>query len=93
KPHIQIETFAYVLPQLAGNLPSYTLPEDSLTDLPPLQLADPNFYRSSQIDVLIGSDILPSIVLSGSHSNICGILLGQETIFGWILYGPIATSP
>ncbi|KAH8354624.1 hypothetical protein KR059_010608, partial [Drosophila kikkawai] len=45
KPHIQIETCAYVLPQLAGNLPSYTIPEDSLKDLPPLQLADPDFYR------------------------------------------------
>nr|XP_041633547.1 uncharacterized protein LOC121503301 [Drosophila kikkawai] len=53
KPHIQIETCAYVLPQLAGNLPSYTIPEDSLKDLPPLQLADPDFYRSSPIDVLI----------------------------------------
>ncbi|KAH8307509.1 hypothetical protein KR059_001064, partial [Drosophila kikkawai] len=93
KPHIQIETCAYVLPQLAGNLPSYTLPEASLKDLPPLQLADPNFFRSSQIDVLIGADILPSILLSGSHSNICGTLVGQETIFGWILCGPIATSP
>nr|XP_041631713.1 uncharacterized protein LOC121502377 [Drosophila kikkawai]XP_041633461.1 uncharacterized protein LOC121503259 [Drosophila kikkawai] len=93
KPHIQIETCAYVLPQLAGNLPSYTLPEASLKDLPPLQLADPNFFRSSQIDVLIGADILPSILLSGSHSNICGTLLGQETIFGWILCGPIAASP
>ncbi|XP_043862004.1 uncharacterized protein LOC122756464 [Drosophila santomea] len=85
KPHIQIKTSAYVLPQLAGSLPSFTLPEDSLKHLPPLQLADPNFYRSSQIDVLIGADILPSIILSGSHPNICGTLLGQETIFGWIL--------
>ncbi|XP_070144619.1 uncharacterized protein [Drosophila kikkawai] len=82
-----------VAAQPPGNLPSYTLPEASLKDLPPLQLADPNFFRSSQIDVLIGADILPSILLSGSHSNICGTLLGQETIFGWILCGPIATSP
>jgi len=28
----------------------------------PIQLADPNFYQSSQIDVLIGADILPSII-------------------------------
>ncbi|XP_043063103.1 uncharacterized protein LOC122319617 [Drosophila yakuba] len=55
--------------------------------------SDPNFYRSSQIDVLIGADILPSIILSGSHPNICGTLLGQKTIFGWILCGPIATNP
>ncbi|XP_044314736.1 uncharacterized protein LOC123037552 [Drosophila rhopaloa] len=93
KPQIQIEASAYVLPHLAGNLPSYTIPEGSLRDLPPIQLADPNFYQSSQIDVLIGADILPSIILGGFHSNVCGTLLGQETIFGWILCGPIAKNP
>ncbi|XP_070145022.1 uncharacterized protein [Drosophila kikkawai] len=78
KPHIQIETCAYVLPQLAGNLPSYTIPEDSLKGLPPLQLADPDFYRSSPIDVLIGADILPSIILRGSHSNISRLAVTES---------------
>ncbi|XP_070144641.1 uncharacterized protein [Drosophila kikkawai] len=93
KRKFQGSTFPLQLSPLAGDLPSYTIPEDSLKDLPPLQLADPDFYRSSPIDVLIGADILPSIILRGSHSNICGTLLGQETIFGWTLCGPIATSP
>ncbi|KAH8362658.1 hypothetical protein KR084_001846, partial [Drosophila pseudotakahashii] len=92
KPQIQIEASAYVLPHLAGNLPSYTIPEGSLRDLPPVQLADPNFHQSSQIDVLIGADILPSIILGGFHSNVCGTLLCQETIFRWILCGPIAKN-
>ncbi|XP_044317455.1 uncharacterized protein LOC123038061 [Drosophila rhopaloa] len=87
------EASAYVLPHLAGNLPSYTIPEGSLRDLPPIQLADPNFYQSSKIDVLIGADILPSIILGGFHSNVFGTLLGQETIFGWIICGPIAKNP
>ncbi|XP_044315221.1 uncharacterized protein LOC123037628 [Drosophila rhopaloa] len=38
--------------------------------------------KSSQIDVLIGADILPSVLLSGTKTNICGSLFGQETIFG-----------
>ncbi|XP_062134788.1 uncharacterized protein LOC133844705 [Drosophila sulfurigaster albostrigata] len=57
-----------------------------------IQLADPKFHESSQIDVLLGADILPSILLGGSHPNICGTLLGQETIFGWILTGPVSGS-
>lgn len=91
KPSIHIDTSAFVLPQLAGQLPSDHIPHSSLKDLPNLQWADPNFYRSSQIDVLIGADILPSIILGGFRPNICGTLIGQETIFGWILTGPIST--
>ncbi|XP_041633313.1 uncharacterized protein [Drosophila kikkawai] len=29
-------------------------------------------------------------MLSGTRGNICGSLLGQETIFGWVLTGPIS---
>ncbi|XP_041452302.1 uncharacterized protein LOC121405528 [Drosophila obscura] len=56
KPRIHIETSAYVLPNVAGTLPSYPVPQ------------------------------------GGSQPNICGSLLGQETIFGWILTGPVAES-
>ncbi|XP_041448462.1 uncharacterized protein LOC121404014 [Drosophila obscura] len=64
KPGLQLKAAAYVLPELAGNLPSYPIPLSALRDLPNLPLADPTFYESSQIDVLIGADILPSILLS-----------------------------
>ncbi|XP_052858246.1 uncharacterized protein LOC128266018 [Drosophila gunungcola] len=82
RPALQLETSADVLPQLAGNLPSYPIPQDFLRNLPDLPLADPKFYESAQIDVLIGADILPSVLLNGAKTNICGSLLGQETIFG-----------
>ncbi|XP_041448470.1 uncharacterized protein LOC121404024 [Drosophila obscura] len=70
-------------PGLQVETKSYVLPQLA---------ADPSFHRSSQIDVLIGADILPSILLSGFRSNICGSLLGQETIFGWVLSGPVAAD-
>ncbi|XP_044779797.1 uncharacterized protein LOC123327441 [Drosophila simulans] len=92
RPALQLETMAYVLPQLAGNLPSYPIPQNFLRDLPDFPLADPKFYESAQIDVLIGADILPSVLLSGAKTNICGSLLGQETIFGWVLTGPVSAS-
>ncbi|XP_070075661.1 uncharacterized protein [Drosophila takahashii] len=92
KPGLQLETAPYVLPELAGKLPSYPTPRDSLTDLPAIPLADPTFLESSQIDVLIGADILPSVLLSGTRTNICGSLLGQETIFGWVLTGPVSST-
>jgi len=89
RPGLQINTTAYALPQLAGNLPSCPIPQQFLRDLSELRLADPKFYESAQIDILVGADVLPSILLSGSRPNICGSLLGQETIFGWILTGPV----
>ncbi|XP_070854179.1 uncharacterized protein [Drosophila suzukii] len=85
KPGLQLETAAYVLPELAGKLPSYPIPRDALIYLPAIPLADPTILESSQIDVLIGADILPSVLLSGTLKNICGSLLGQKTIFGCVL--------
>ncbi|XP_043862779.1 uncharacterized protein LOC122756631 [Drosophila santomea] len=90
KPGLQLDTEAYVLPELSGKLPSYPIPRNSLKDLPALRWADPTFFESSQIDVLIGADILPSIMMDGTRQNICGSLLGQETIFGWVLTGLIS---
>ncbi|XP_060665574.1 uncharacterized protein LOC132797817 [Drosophila nasuta] len=92
KPRLHIETSAFVIPQLAGKLPSFDMPRTFLKDLPAIELADPHFYKSAQIDILIGADILPSVILSGSRPNICGSLLGQETVFGWILTGPVSQS-
>ncbi|XP_051858035.1 uncharacterized protein LOC127565055 [Drosophila albomicans] len=92
RPDLQIDTSAFVLPQLAGKLPSCSVPQTILDNLPSIPLADPKFYESSQIDVLLGADILPSVLLGGSCSNVCGTLIGQETIFGWILTGPVSGS-
>jgi len=92
KPGLQLDTAAYVLSELTGKLPSYPIPRDALIDLPAIPLADPTILESSQIDVLVGADILPSVLLSGTRKNICGSLLGQETIFGWVLSGPVAST-
>ncbi|XP_051864261.1 uncharacterized protein LOC127566283 [Drosophila albomicans] len=88
KPRLHIETSAFVIPQLAGKLPSFDMPRTFLKDLPAIELADPHFYKSAQIDILIGADILPSVILSGSRPNICGSLLGQETVFWLDSYRP-----
>jgi len=89
RPGLQINTTAYLLPQLAGNLSSSQIPQQFLRDLPELPLADRKFYERAQIDILVGADVLPSILLSDTRPNICGSLLGQEPIFGWILTGPV----
>jgi len=71
---LQINTNVYVLPQLAGNVSSCPTPQQILRDLPKLPLADPKSYESAQLDILIGADVLLSILLSGS-------LLGKKNHF------------
>jgi len=48
---------AYVT-HLAGNLPSFPIPQQSLRDLSELPLADTKFFESAQIDILVGANVL-----------------------------------
>ncbi|XP_075150652.1 uncharacterized protein LOC142224750 [Haematobia irritans] len=90
--NIEVFTTALVVPYLSGNLPSSSFDTSSLSDLPTIPLADPRFYESSKIDILLGADILPSILLPGLKRHICGSLMAQESVFGWILTGPIPNT-
>ncbi|KAH8289078.1 hypothetical protein KR054_002904, partial [Drosophila jambulina] len=85
---LQLERNIYVLPQLTGKLSSYPISRDLLRELPDFPLADPTFFESSEIDVLVEADILSSVLLGGFKSNLLGSLLAQQTIFGWVLAGP-----
>ncbi|XP_069968666.1 uncharacterized protein [Bactrocera oleae] len=49
--------------------------------------------RGRPVDILIGSDPYPQIILSGVQRNVLGSLLGQETEFRWILSGPTPENP
>lgn len=91
-PNLQISVTALVVTEFAANLPSCTIPNSVFSDLPEIQLADPKFYSSSKIDILIEGDIFQSIICSGIKHNICGSLIAQKTIFGWILTGPVDIS-
>ncbi|XP_075163097.1 uncharacterized protein LOC142235722 [Haematobia irritans] len=89
---IEIPTSALVVPYLSGSLPSSTIEADFNSSLPNIPLADPNFFQSSKIDILLGGDIFPSIMLTGVRNKVCGSLMAQETVFGWILTGPVAVE-
>ena len=87
--NVRIEASALVIPEITGMLPSCNFNISNFKPLPNIRLADANFYTRSNIDLLIGSDLVPSIMCDGVKRNIGGSLLGQETVFGWILSGPV----
>ncbi|XP_075162761.1 uncharacterized protein LOC142235393 [Haematobia irritans] len=89
RDHSGIQMCGLVLPKLTGKLPSSSISIPNSFSLGDLQLADPNFSKSNQIDILIGADFYPDILLDGVQRNVLGSLVAQNTIFGWVLSGPL----
>ncbi len=58
-----------------------------------LQLADPNFDYPGRIDMLLGSDVLDAIMLTGRRSLQDGLLHAWETVFGWSIRGKCIPEP
>jgi hypothetical protein len=54
-----------------------------------LKLADPTFHTPGPIDLLIGSDILNEIMLDGFIKSQNGGPAAYNTIFGYVLCGPV----
>uniref|UniRef100_A0A0K8V107 Uncharacterized protein n=1 Tax=Bactrocera latifrons TaxID=174628 RepID=A0A0K8V107_BACLA len=85
----RIQAEAIVLPQLTNMLPSYHINSKHWQKVSHLKLADPNCNTPAQIDLLLGSDLIPQIILEGIE-KITNTLLAQNTIFGWVLSGLVA---
>ncbi|XP_075151122.1 uncharacterized protein LOC142225231 [Haematobia irritans] len=86
---VQLEVSALVLPHLTGKIPSYTVDLPNRTAIDGLHLADPYFAKSDNVDILLGGDIYPQILLDGVRRDVLGSLVAQSTIFGWVLTGPL----
>ncbi|XP_029160141.1 uncharacterized protein LOC114932141 [Nylanderia fulva] len=55
-----------------------------------LNLADPNPTSADPIEILIGADLYGELLLSGVRKGAPGQPIAQQTIFGWVLSGPIS---
>ncbi|XP_036322076.1 uncharacterized protein LOC118736080 [Rhagoletis pomonella] len=86
-PLISIEAMMLVLPRLTGNLPTFHISALTQQALPDLVLTDKRFFINEQVDLVLGGDIYPQIILGGIRKNVLSTLLAQETVFGWILTG------
>ncbi|KAM7351533.1 uncharacterized protein ACRADG_004330 [Cochliomyia hominivorax] len=52
-----------------------------------LHLADPNFYKPMEINIILGADIYPRLIKSGIQPQTIGSPMAQDTVLGWILVG------
>ena len=63
-----------------------------IKELDKIPLADPKFFENRPVDIIIGSEFYPQIIRAGVKKDILGTLIAQETVFGWILTGPVQDS-
>ncbi|XP_075158160.1 uncharacterized protein LOC142231438 [Haematobia irritans] len=88
KSNFKIRTSALVVSNLKNLMPSAPTQLTNWSGFNEIDLADPHFFRPGPIDMLLGSDVFPSIIKVGIQRNVFGSLLAQESEFGWLISGP-----
>jgi len=83
---------ALIVPKVTGVLPSSPCNPQAWSHITGLQLADPTFNKPGKIEMLLGSDVLFSILTEGFRGGSKSSPLAQNTIFGWVLCGPISQA-
>ncbi|RYE14254.1 MAG: hypothetical protein EOP45_19885, partial [Sphingobacteriaceae bacterium] len=84
------KTTAVILNKLMSAIPIKDGESDMLkgTELENLILADPNFWKKSKIDFILGADVFARLILHGVIKSHPAGLVAQETEVGWIISGP-----
>lgn len=81
-----------IVPKITSNLPATDI-NISDWNLPNnIQLADPVFYKSGKIDMLLGAAIFFEVLQEGRINLAAGSPTLVNTQFGWIIGGPVADN-
>ena len=85
---------AAVITTVTGDIPAQEIdPVDDLPHLSGLGLADPTFYLPGKVDILLGSEVYPQLMLqkpmvTGARTEPAAV----QTIFGWAVIGPVKSK-
>lgn len=83
----------FVVPEIAGLLPSFPLKVTDI-DIPKnIKLADPSFDKPGRVDMLIGANLFWQVLSIGQITFGRDKPILQKTRFGWIVSGPIPNKP
>lgn len=86
-----LTTNTYIMKNIVKNLPTHTFPKPASSYLENVKLADPEFYLSRPVDLLLGADVYSSIILDGIIRADKSMPIAQQTELGWILSGGVHT--
>lgn len=81
------ETDTLIMNQLIKNLPSQSFSKPDWSYLDHIMLADPEFYHSRPVDILLGADVYSTILMDGICRGNPALPTAQQTQLGWILSG------
>lgn len=87
----EIDVTAFIMQRLTSLLPHKSIVNTNWPHIAQLQLADPEFYKSAKIDLLLGCEVYAEIIRDGLKKA-DGLPTAQCTEFGWILMGSINTN-
>ncbi|XP_011871509.1 PREDICTED: uncharacterized protein LOC105564012, partial [Vollenhovia emeryi] len=86
----KLSTTALILNTLTAYSPKRLPAESVLDQLQDLSWADNDPMSSAPIDILLGADLYGDIILSGLRKTTVGRPIAQESIFGWVISGPVS---
>ncbi|KAJ8974281.1 hypothetical protein NQ317_012597 [Molorchus minor] len=87
KPNSDLTADAIILPRICSDLPGKLLPKDGWSHIRNLSLADPDFDKPGNIDLLLGADLFPLIIQNGRVIGNANEPVALNTIFGFVLMG------
>ncbi|UYV61483.1 hypothetical protein LAZ67_1005017, partial [Cordylochernes scorpioides] len=88
--HQSFETTALVLSKLTNNIPNFTVNKINYSHMKGLILADPSYFKSREIDVILGSDIVFNLIQEGRRNENEPSAIHSK--LGWLVYGPTSVS-
>ncbi|XP_044746498.1 uncharacterized protein LOC123308039 [Coccinella septempunctata] len=89
--HFSFDLNCFILDKITNQIPGFRMDHLSLNIPNNITLADPEFYKTQKIDLLIGSDAFWNLLCPEKiHLMKNGPLL-QKTKVGWVVAGPFDT--
>lgn len=75
-----VNTITQVLPSKTINVKNIQIPQD-------IELADPQFHQSSDIDILLGAEVLFELMCLNKIKLAKDQPVWQKTLLGWVVSG------
>ncbi|GFU58837.1 integrase catalytic domain-containing protein [Trichonephila clavipes] len=94
-PHFSQDIFAVnalVVKELTCNLPNFIVSKFDWPHINGLQLADPSFYISRPVDMILGADVFFDLILYGKISGTKNQPSALNSKLGWLLSGKVSTA-
>lgn len=85
-------TTALIINTLTSYQPKTVYDLRSLSHLSNLTWADPDPTSADSIQILIGADLYSEIILPGVRKGLSGQPIAQNSVFGWIISGPLTAT-